>query len=117
MSGSSDGIESPCYLYARARGRKGAAVKLLSLEPLLGPLGVLDLSDIDRVIVGGESGPQARPVEAAWGREIRKQCCREGVSFFFKQWGGTHKKENGCSLDRRTWDGMPKNHLVRLEAR
>jgi len=69
-------------------------------------------SGIHWVIVGGESGPGARPIEAAWLRDIRKQCCREGVPFFFKQWGGVQKKKNGRVLDGWTWDGMPKGHLL-----
>lgn len=84
-----------------------AAIKFLSLEPLLGPLPNLDLTDIDWVIVGGESGPGARPMEKSWVLDIRDQCLDAGVRFFFKQWGGVHKKENGRLLDARTWDEMP----------
>jgi len=84
-----------------------AAVRFLSLEPLLGPLPELDLTDIDWVIVGGESGPGARPVNADWVREIRDQCLSAGVPFFFKQWGGTRKKAAGRLLDGRVWDAMP----------
>ncbi|MDH4350811.1 MAG: phage Gp37/Gp68 family protein [Gemmatimonadota bacterium] len=94
-----------------------AAVRFLSLEPLLGPLGTLDLAGIHWVIVGGESGPGARPIEAKWVREIRKQCRAAGVPFFFKQWGGVQKKKNGRVLDGRTWDGMPKSHVLELELR
>lgn len=85
----------------------GAAVKFLSLEPLLGPLGTMDLSGIDWVIVGGESGPGARRLEAEWVRSIRDQCVEQGVAFFFKQWGGTNKKKAGRTLDGRTWSEMP----------
>ncbi len=85
----------------------GAHVKFLSLEPLLGPLPHLDLRAIDWVIVGGESGPGARPMEPAWVRDIRDQCQRAKVSFFFKQWGGVHKKQAGRMLEGRTWDEMP----------
>lgn len=84
-----------------------AAVKFLSLEPLLGPLPNLNLRGIDWVIVGGESGPGARPMQPDWAREIRDQCLDAGVPFHFKQWGGVFKKRNGRELDGRTWDGMP----------
>ena len=84
-----------------------AAVRFLSLEPLLGPLPELDLTDIDWVIVGGESGPGARPMDPDWVREIRDQCLSAGVPFFFKQWGGTRKKAAGRLLDGRVWDEMP----------
>jgi protein gp37 len=85
----------------------GAQVKFLSLEPLLGPLPNLDLSGIDWVIVGGESGPGARPMDLSWVREIRDQCLEAGVAFFFKQWGGVFKKRAGRQLDQRTWDEYP----------
>ena len=84
-----------------------AAVKFLSLEPLLGPLPDLNLADIDWVIVGGESGPGARRMEADWARDIRDQCLAAGVPFHFKQWGGVFKKRHGRLLDGRTWDEMP----------
>ena len=84
-----------------------AAVKFLSLEPLLGPLGGLDLRGIDWVIVGGESGPGARPMDAEWVVEVRRQCESAGVPFFFKQWGGVQKKRTGRKLDGRTYDQMP----------
>lgn len=86
-----------------------ARVKFLSLEPLLGPLPNLDLAGIDWVIVGGESGPGARPMEAEWVREIRDQCVSSGTAFFFKQWGGVNKKAKGRELDGRTWDENPDN--------
>jgi protein gp37 len=85
-----------------------AHVKFLSLEPLLGPLSRLDLRGIDWVIVGGESGPRARPMDPKWVTDIRDQCRRTGVAFFFKQWGGKNKKKAGRTLDGRTWDEMPK---------
>ena len=85
----------------------GARVKFLSLEPLLGPLSSLDLTDIDWVIVGGESGPKARPLREEWVVEIRDQCLDEDVPFFFKQWGGVRKKQAGRLLCGRTWDQMP----------
>ena len=86
----------------------GASTKFLSLEPLLGPLPDLDLSGIDWVIVGGESGPGARPMDAHWVREIRDNCVDNEVPFFFKQWGGVFKKRTGRTLDGRTWDEMPQ---------
>jgi len=85
----------------------GARTKFLSLEPLLGPLPNLDLDGIDWVIVGGESGPGARPLREEWVTEIRDQCVAKGVPFFFKQWGGVHKKRNGRLLQGRIWDEMP----------
>lgn len=85
----------------------GAAVKFLSLEPLLGPLPDLDLAGIDWAIVGGESGPGARPLEEAWVTDIRDQCLAADVAFFFKQWGGVQKKRTGRTLQGRTWDEMP----------
>jgi protein gp37 len=85
-----------------------AAVKFLSLEPLLGPLRRLDLSGIHWVIVGGESGPGARPIDAGWVTDLRDQCLNAGVPFFFKQWGGTNKKAAGRTLQGRTWSQMPE---------
>jgi protein gp37 len=84
-----------------------AVLKFLSLEPLLGPLRELDLGGIDWVIVGGESGPGARPMDPAWATDIRDQCRRRGVPFFFKQWGGTNKKLAGRLLEGETWNQMP----------
>ena len=85
----------------------GARLKFLSLEPLLGPLPNLDLAEIGWVIVGGESGPGARPMEEGWVVAIRDQCLTAGVPFFFKQWGGVRKKAAGRALQQRTWDEMP----------
>jgi protein gp37 len=85
----------------------GAVVKFLSLEPLLGPLPRLSLEGIDWVIVGGESGPGARPMDPGWVLGIRDQCLDARVPFFFKQWGGTRKKKAGRELEGRTWDEMP----------
>ncbi|MFN8542886.1 MAG: phage Gp37/Gp68 family protein [Candidatus Binatia bacterium] len=90
----------------RLRGT-GAHVKFLSLEPLVGPLPGLDLSGIDWVIVGGESGPGARPMEPGWVTDLRDQCQRAGVPFFFKQWGGTNKKRAGRALEGQVWNEMP----------
>ncbi len=90
-----------------------ASVRFLSCEPLLGPLNSLPLKGIDWVIVGGESGPKARPMEPAWVYSIRDQCKQAGVPFFFKQWGGTRKSKTGRTLDERTYDEMPRPHLYR----
>lgn len=84
-----------------------AHVKFLSIEPLLGPVGKMDLTGIDWVIVGGESGPSAREMKRAWVTDIRRQCRASKVAFFFKQWGGTNKKRAGRLLDGRTYDEMP----------
>lgn len=92
-----------------------ARIKFLSLEPLLGPLDDLDVHGIHWVIVGGESGPGARPMEAAWVRGLRDQCVAAGIPFFFKQWGGTNKKQAGRVLDGRTWDEVPA--VARPDAR
>lgn len=89
-----------------------AQVKFLSLEPLLGPLPKLNLKGIDWVIVGGESGPGARPIEEGWVIDIRDQCRQARVPFFFKQWGGFNKKRNGRLLQGRTWDQMPKRMKI-----
>ncbi len=84
-----------------------ARTKFLSLEPLLGPLSSLNLDGIDWVIVGGESGPGARPIQREWVTDIRDQCLSVKVPFFFKQWGGVQKKKAGRLLEGRTWDQMP----------
>lgn len=84
-----------------------AIVRFLSCEPLIGPLDQLPLDTIHWVIVGGESGPRARPMEKSWVIGIRDQCQRSGVAFFFKQWGGVHKSLSGRLLDGRTYDEMP----------
>jgi protein gp37 len=92
--------------------KTGAAVKFLSIEPLIGPLGQLNLAGIDWVIVGGESGPGARQMEPGWVMEIRQQCANAEVPFFFKQWGGVQKKRNGRRLQGRTYDEMPSERLL-----
>jgi protein gp37 len=84
-----------------------ASVRFLSVEPLLGPIEDLDLTGIHWVIVGGESGHGARPMDPAWVRSIRDQCVASNVRFFFKQWGGVRKRVAGRLLDGRTWDQMP----------
>lgn len=99
---------------AQAKGRIAhlraapASIRFLSLEPLLGSLGLLDLTSIDWVIVGGESGPGARPMHIDWVREIRDQCRTQGAAFFFKQWGGIRPKGGGRSLDNREWNEYPR---------
>jgi protein gp37 len=85
-----------------------ANVRFLSLEPLLGPLDGLILDCIDWVIVGGESGPGARPIKEDWVLSIKAKCQQQNVPFFFKQWGGTNKKKNGRLLKGRTWEELPE---------
>lgn len=95
-------------------------VAFLSVEPLLEDLGHFSLKGINWVIVGGESGPRARPIEADWVRSIQRQCQRAKVPFFFKQWGGVRKKENGRKLDGRTYDEFPRqisNPMPSIEER
>jgi protein gp37 len=84
-----------------------AKIRFISFEPLLGPIGPCDLTGIAWAIVGGESGPNHRPVKAEWIRELRDQCVDQGVNFFFKQWGGIRPKSQGRTLDGRTWDQYP----------
>jgi protein gp37 len=101
-------VEAEKYKYRIDDLRKtGANVKFLSLEPLLGPLGKLNLRGIDWAIVGGESGPGARTMDSDWATEIRDQCVKASVAFFFKQWGGVRKNKTGRTLEGRTWDEMP----------
>lgn len=88
--------------------QSGAAIKFLSLEPLLGPLEGMNLDGISWAIAGGESGPGARPMNPDWVRSIRDQCHHAGVAFHFKQWGGVNKKKAGRILDGRTWDELPR---------
>lgn len=89
-----------------------AHIKFLSLEPLLGPLSNLDLSNIDWVIVGGESGSGARPIKKKWVVDIRNQTQLADIPFFFKQWGGVNKKQNGRSLEGRIWDETPNYQIA-----
>jgi protein gp37 len=86
-----------------------AAIRFISFEPLLGPIVAPDLSGIHWAIVGGESGPRARPMEQWWAEQLRDDCQRQGVKFFFKQWGGKRKKNTGRELGGRTWDDYPDN--------
>jgi protein gp37 len=93
-----------------------AQVKFLSLEPLIGPLENLNLDGIHWAIVGGESGPRSRPMEADWVRSIQQQCADSDVAFFFKQWGGVRKHDTGRVLDGRTWDEFPSQTEARLQS-
>ena len=102
-------VENADYVDRIAALRKvPAAVRFLSVEPLLGPIARLPLQGIHWVIVGGESGSRARPMDPDWVRRIRDRCVEVGVPFFFKQWGGVQKSRNGRELDGRTWDEMPR---------
>jgi protein gp37 len=92
-----------------------AGVRFLSIEPLLGPIGQLNLDGIHWVIVGGESGPRHRPMDDAWVRDIRDQCQAAEVPFFFKQWGGFRPKAHGRELEGRTWDEMPARRTRALQ--
>lgn len=101
-------VENKDYAHRIDHLRKiGAYIKFLSIEPLLGSLPRLNLEDMDWVIVGGESGPGARPIDPSWVLDIRDQCLKNSVPFFFKQWGGVHKKKAGRELEGRIWDEMP----------
>lgn len=91
-----------------------AIVRFISFEPLIGAIGTVNLANIDWAIVGGESGPKARPMEQAWVEDIQKQCLNQGTAFFFKQWGGTNKKKTGRSLNGRTWDQYPSGALMQV---
>ncbi|MDI6898123.1 DUF5131 family protein [Methanocella conradii] len=101
-------VENEDYLYRIDDLRKTRAyIKFISFEPLLGPVGKLDLKSIDWVIVGGESGPGARKIEQSWVIDIRDQCNTRHIPFFFKQWGGVQRKKAGRVLEGRTWDEVP----------
>jgi len=107
-------VERQDYLFRvdHLRGT-GASTKFLSLEPLLGPVPGLDLEGIDWVIVGGESGPGARPLLEEWVLDVRDWCQEARVPFFFKQWGGVRRKSSGRLLQGRTWEDMPTPALAR----
>jgi protein gp37 len=92
--------------------KTGAALKFLSVEPLLGPIPDLNLEGIDWVIVGGESGHKSRPMAEEWAVMIRDQCDAQGVAFYFKQWGGRNKKAAGRTLQGQTWDAMPRGYVL-----
>jgi protein gp37 len=101
-------IENRRFIYRADYLREvPAAVRFISAEPLLGPLEGLDLTGIQWLIAGGESGPGHRPMKIEWVRELRDQCGDEAVAFFFKQWGGRTAKMGGRELDGRTWSEMP----------
>lgn len=93
-----------------------AGVRFLSIEPLIGPMGPIELAGIDWAIVGGESGPGARPMNAEWVREVRDQCLVAGVAFFFKQWGGLRPKSGGRELDDVEWSQFPEVRPVYVAA-
>lgn len=101
-------VEHTDYTFRIDELRKtGASVRFLSLEPLLSSIPSLNLTGIDWVVVGGESGPKARPMKKKWVIDVRDQCESAGVAFFFKQWGGTNKKKSGRMLDGRIYSEMP----------
>ena len=126
-----DGVEPQSETVWRQANRYGvpridclrkveARVRFLSVEPLLQDVGPIDLTDIHWVIVGGESGPKARPMKPEWVDAVRQQCEAQGAAFFFKQWGGwgadgvkRHKKANGRLLHGRTWDALPLQSVIR----
>lgn len=89
-----------------------AILRFLSLEPLLGPIEFIDLNNIDWVIVGGESGPKARPMKEEWVKKIKDFCIDQNTPFFFKQWGGINKKKNGRILEGRIWKEMPSFSII-----
>ena len=108
-------VENRDHLWRVQHLRKVPAnVRFLSIEPLLGSMGRFSLKKIDWVIVGGESGPGARPMEEEWVMRIKSQCEKQGVPFFFKQWGGVQKKKWGRELEGRTWDEMPETLSVNV---
>jgi protein gp37 len=109
-------VENSDYIERiRVLRRVPANVRFVSFEPLLGPIGRPSLRDIHWAIVGGESGPGARPLKASWVMQIQSLCDRSGTAFFFKQWGGTNKKRAGRLLQGRTWDEYPSTALVAAE--
>jgi len=109
-------VENADYTFRIDRLRQTpAAIKFLSLEPLLGPIPNLQLNGINWVIVGGESVPRARPILHSWVIDIRNQCFSADVPFFFKQWGGVNKKKTGRLLQGKTWDNYPKIDSQQLQ--
>lgn len=101
-------VENADYVHRIDQLRRvDAALRFLSIEPLLGQMPIMNLSEIDWVIVGGESGPGARPMAVEWVRGVQEQCSRANIPFFFKQWGGSRKKKTGRLLDGRLHSGMP----------
>ena len=111
-------VEGQDYVHrARDLQRVPAQTRFLSVEPLLGPISRLPVASIGWVIVGGESGAGARPMQPEWVRAIRDRCLERGVAFFFKQWGGVRKKRTGRTLDGRIWDDLPELPSGYLAAR
>ena len=112
-------VEDKEYGLPRIENLRGApaAIRFLSIEPLLEDLGEFDISGIDWAIVGGESGPGARPMEQAWVERILNLCKKQRVSFFFKQWGGVQKSKTGRMLNGRTFDDMPKRVVAPMPPR
>ena len=111
-------VESAPYKFRMEHLRRTkASVRFLSVEPLIAPVGVLDLKDINWVIAGGESGPKYRPCEVEWVRDIRDQCVEAKVSFFFKQWGGLKPKSGGRRLDRKEWNQFPRRMEEPIEVK
>jgi protein gp37 len=109
-------VESAPYKFRIGHLKKTlASVRFLSVEPLIGRVGEIDLGSIDWVIVGGESGPNYRSLNLEWAREVREQCVRAGVAFFFKQVGGVRPKSGGRLLDGREWNQYPKRSLLLSE--
>ncbi|MBT4691519.1 MAG: DUF5131 family protein [Rhodospirillaceae bacterium] len=105
-------VEDECVTYRIAELKRcRAAVRFISFEPLIGPVGKINLSDIHWAIVGGESGPNSRPLDINWVDQIFDQCELYDVHFFFKQWGGVNKKRTGRTFKGRTWDDMPNLHV------
>jgi len=108
-------IENNDFVYRADDLKQTAArTKFISFEPLLGPIYDINLDGIDWVIVGGESGPGARPMKEEWAINIRDQCMSRNIPFFFKQWGSINKKRSGRTLQGQTWSAMPKvEHLTK----
>lgn len=107
-------VENEEYSYRIDHLRNvNAFIRFLSLEPLLGPISNLNLENVEWVIVGGESGPHSRKMDVDWVTEIRDTCIRNGVPFFFKQWGGVNRKRTGRMLEGVTWDEMPNTPHVK----
>jgi protein gp37 len=106
-------VESAAYFERLDHLRRArATLRFVSLEPLLGSVAGVDLSLVDWAIVGGESGPGARPMNPDWVREIRAACLKHGTAFFFKQWGGKNKKKTGRILDGKTWSDLPERRAT-----
>jgi len=107
---------SECAFRIQHLRQTDAAIKFISFEPLLGPISDISLEGIDWVIVGGESGPGARPMRREWGTNVRDRCLAARIPFFFKQWGGVNKKRNGRSLENKTWSQTPLPKMRREPA-